>query len=166
MADRLPLRVRCRALRCCTGLPTYVRPQLPVDLNVGFTTNYTPKAEGERSPVDTIIQAAAKADVEWSHFDVCTYRNNMNKVLLTPIQKEWWDMECCYHGASGTLFLDIVPGQQATFKDADKFTYYGYHFEAVCTGEWRLCHDSAKMCRSARLAHFWAHWLWLWAVLT
>jgi hypothetical protein len=141
----------------CAGLPTYVRPQLPIDLNVGFPNNYTAKTEGERSPVDTIIQAAAQANVEWSHFDVCTYRNNMNKIILTPINRERWDMECCYQGSSGTLFLDIVPGQQATFKDADKFTYYGYHFEAVCTGKaWRR-HDHVVLCSSAMLAPFCAH---------
>lgn len=87
------------------------------------------------SPVDTIIQAAAGQSIDWSHFDVCTYRNNMNKVLMTPIcPRDGWELDCCYHEKSGTLFLDIVYGQQATWKDADKFTFYGYKFEAVCTG--------------------------------
>lgn len=66
-------------------------------------------------------------------------------------------MECCYHGTSGTLFLDIVPGQQATFRDADKFTYYGYHFEAVCTGESLRRHEPRMVFKSARLAPFCAH---------
>jgi hypothetical protein len=32
--------------------------------------------------VDTIVEAAAAAGVDWTHFDVVTYRNNLNKVLL------------------------------------------------------------------------------------
>lgn len=92
-----------------TGLPTYTRPNLPVDLNQGFPHNYTPKVEGERSPVDTIIQAAtaAHSDLDLSSFEVVTYRNNLNKLLLTPVNtRDGWEMDCCCHG--GTLFLDIV----------------------------------------------------------
>lgn len=70
------------------GLPTYTRPQLPVDLNSGYPDNYTPKPQGERSPVDTIVQAANGAGVEWRHFDVCTYRNNLNKMLLMTINSK------------------------------------------------------------------------------
>lgn len=69
----------------------------------------------------------------------------VRRILLTAMsgsrtgqgdpERDAWDMECCYHQGSGTLFLDIVPGPPATYKDADKLTYYGYHFETACTGE-------------------------------
>jgi len=117
-----------------TGLPTYSRPQLPVNLNEGFPAAYTPKPEGAPSPVDAIIEAARSTSIDWTHFDVCTYRNNMNKILLTPMAKDGWELDFCFDSRAETLFLDIVPGPPATFRDADKFTYYGYKFEAVCTG--------------------------------
>lgn len=117
-----------------TGLPTYSRPQLPVNLNEGFPAAYTPKPEGAPSPVDTIIEAARSTSIDWTHFDVCTYRNNMNKILMTPTTRDAWALDCCFDSRAETLFLDIVPGPPATFRDAEKFTYYGYKFEAVCTG--------------------------------
>lgn len=104
-------------------------------MNQGYPEQFTRKQEGAPSPVDTIIQAAGAAAVDWTHFDVCTYRNNLNKVLLTPINRDDWQLHCCFHDGSQTLFLDIISGPQATFKDADKFTYYGYKFETVCTGD-------------------------------
>jgi hypothetical protein len=58
-----------------------------VDLNSGYPDNYTPKPPSERSPVDTIVQAANGAGVEWRHFDVCTYRNNLNKILLMTVNR-------------------------------------------------------------------------------
>lgn len=57
------------------------------------------------------------------------------QVLLTLINKEDWQLDCCFHEASRTLFLDIIPGPQAAYPNADKFTYYGYKFETVCTGK-------------------------------
>jgi hypothetical protein len=65
------------------GLPTYTQPQLPADLNAGFADgSYTAKDEGTASPVDTIIDAATAAGVDFAGVDVCTYRNNLNKVWL------------------------------------------------------------------------------------
>jgi RAT1-interacting protein len=121
-------------------------------LNQGYPQDYTRKQEGLRSPVDTIIQAAAGQSIDWSHFDVCSYRNNLNKILLTPISpRDGWEMDCCFHEKSGTLFLDIVPGPQATWKDADKFTFYGYKFEAVCTGRQATCTAHTKCILSLLL---------------
>lgn len=72
----------CRT--AAVGLPTYHKPKLPANLNEGFTTNYTAKEEGIASPVDTIIQAASAANTDWSSIGICTYRNNLNKILQTP----------------------------------------------------------------------------------
>jgi hypothetical protein len=37
---------------------------------------------------------------------ICTYRNNLNKILLTPLDSKDWGINCCYWG--DTLFLDIT----------------------------------------------------------
>jgi hypothetical protein len=48
-----------------TGLPTFKQPRLPADLNAGFPDRYISKGEGEASPVDTIVEAAGQAGVDW-----------------------------------------------------------------------------------------------------
>jgi hypothetical protein len=105
--------------------------------------------------VDTIIQAAAAAGVDWARVDVCTYRNNLNKLLLTQGgSKDGWSLHCCHWAATDTLFLDIVPGPPATYPNADKFTYYGYKLEAVCTGVDALASlwpPGARCCHAPRL---------------
>jgi hypothetical protein len=54
---------------------------------------------------------------------------------MTPLnERDGWALHCCYWSATRTLFLDILPGPPASYPNADKFTFYGYKFEAVCTG--------------------------------
>lgn len=144
---------RCHS-PACTGLPTYTRPQLPVDLNSGYPDNFTPKTQGERSPVDTIVQAANGAGVEWRHFDVCTYRNNLNKILLMTINNR-----CVCAGAHKEHLCMLVQANQSTQNV--------HHQPAVCpvggakphvvpnnanirqTGWLRLCVQACKcLCRA------------------
>eukprot|EP00882_Tetradesmus_deserticola_P008906 GHRQ01009396.1.p1 GENE.GHRQ01009396.1~~GHRQ01009396.1.p1 ORF type:complete len:230 (+),score=74.13 GHRQ01009396.1:768-1457(+) len=117
-----------------SGLLPYSPPSLPADLNDGFETAYTQKDDEEASPVDTIIQAGTAAAVDWSKVTLCTYRNNLNKVLLTPVALDKvWDVDACFWG--GTLFLDINKAAREEYPNQDKFVYYGYKFEALCTGQ-------------------------------
>eukprot|EP00878_Enallax_costatus_P008175 GHUV01008548.1.p1 GENE.GHUV01008548.1~~GHUV01008548.1.p1 ORF type:complete len:346 (+),score=90.54 GHUV01008548.1:62-1099(+) len=118
-----------------SGLLPYRPPeQLPVDLNTGFETHYTKKSDSEASPVDHVVQAASAAGVDWSKVDICTYRNNINKVLTTLIGDSDWAIDCCKWG--NTVFLDINKSAgNVTYPNQDKLTYYGYKFEAVCTGQ-------------------------------
>jgi hypothetical protein len=107
-----------------TGLLPYSPPSLPADLNVGFETEYTKKDDSEPSPVDTIIQAGTAAAVDWSKVGLCTYRNNLNKVLLTPVALEnEWAVDACFWG--GTLFLDINKAGFQEYANQDRFVYYG-----------------------------------------
>jgi hypothetical protein len=49
------------------GLQTFSQPKLPADLNEGFPDRYTAKDEaGPASPVDTIVEAASGAGVDWA----------------------------------------------------------------------------------------------------
>ncbi|WIA33467.1 hypothetical protein OEZ86_006597 [Tetradesmus obliquus] len=117
-----------------SGLLPYKPPSLPADLNAGFETAYTKKDDWEVSPVDTIIQAGTAAAVDWSKVGLCTYRNNLNKVLLTPVSLDnEWAVDACFWG--GTLFLDINKAGNQEYPNQDKFVYYGYKFEALCTGQ-------------------------------
>lgn len=105
------------------GLLRFTAPALPADLNEGFEDSYTRKDDTEASPVDTIVQAASAAGVDWSKVSVCTYRNNLNKILQTPLADSDWSIDCCYW--SGTLFLDINKAGSTEYPNQDKFTFYG-----------------------------------------
>jgi len=83
--------------------------------------------------VDTIVTAALHKGHDFSQTDICTYRNNLNKILLTTIEpRKEWAVNFCYQGNS--LFLDITKVGQASYANQDRFSYYGYHFESVCSG--------------------------------
>jgi hypothetical protein len=146
------------------GLATYAAPALPADLNAGWPHAFVRKPRGAASPVDTILQAAAAAEAaeataaggggaaggmaqRWRRASVVTYRNNLNKVLMTPLNlRDAWAVDALYvppapaggeGGEEGLLLLDInadgrsdpTPGSQP-----DRMTYWGYKFEALCTG--------------------------------
>eukprot|EP00879_Flechtneria_rotunda_P007322 GHRR01007681.1.p2 GENE.GHRR01007681.1~~GHRR01007681.1.p2 ORF type:complete len:214 (+),score=61.48 GHRR01007681.1:700-1341(+) len=116
------------------GLLQYSAPQLPADLNEGFEGKYTRKSDTAASPVDPIIQAATAAGIDWSQINICTYRNNLNKLMMTPLDAKDWAIDCCYHNS--TLYLDInKSGNEPEYANQDKFVYYGYKFEALCTGQ-------------------------------
>jgi hypothetical protein len=61
-------------------------------------------------------------------------RNNLNKIFGAPLNlDDSWAVDGCLH--DGTLYLDIVKGEEKEFPDSDRFMYYGYKFESLCTGE-------------------------------
>lgn len=57
--------------------------------------------------------------------DVCTFRNNLNKIFATPLDlRPSWVVDACMLGH--TMHLDIHKTPQATFHNAELFQYYGY----------------------------------------
>ena len=53
-------------------------------------------------------------------------------MALTPLcPGDKWAVDACLW--QGTLYLDIVKTGQADYLNADRFTYYGYKFESLCT---------------------------------
>lgn len=57
--------------------------------------------------------------------DVCTFRNNLNKFMLTPVDlQNAWTIDACT--SDSTMYLDIHQLPEKTFPDADLFQYYGY----------------------------------------
>lgn len=68
------------------------------------------------------LQAGLQAEC-----DICTFRNNLNKVFMTPLApSDDWTVDACLLGS--TLYLDIQKGPPATYADSDLFEYYGYKY--------------------------------------
>ncbi|GLC41639.1 hypothetical protein PLESTB_000693900 [Pleodorina starrii] len=107
------------------------------NLNEGYPAQYVRKDESDDAvPVDTILYGVAYAGVTLGRATVVTFRNNLNKLLLTPLQPaDPWVIDAVRFG--DTLFLNIVklPEQRPQGPDQDRFTYYGYKFEALCAGQ-------------------------------
>ncbi|GAX74219.1 hypothetical protein CEUSTIGMA_g1668.t1 [Chlamydomonas eustigma] len=71
-----------------SGMPTFSKPQLPVDLNSGYPHAFVRKEnDTDSTPVEVVIRATQHADVSLSQISVCTFRNNLNKILLTLINR-------------------------------------------------------------------------------
>jgi hypothetical protein len=155
-------------------------------LDEGYPERFVRKPEGERSGVEAVVRgavhpsthpspaaAAAAASgggdgsksnssngggggIDWSMINICTYRNNLNKVLGVPIDlgsrdQDGWCIDATLlevpaaaaaaAGAAATtapphrvLFLDVQPDpEERTFPGQDRFMYYGYKLETICT---------------------------------
>ncbi|KAK9828456.1 hypothetical protein WJX72_000086 [[Myrmecia] bisecta] len=117
-----------------SGLLPFQAVQLPANLNDGYPDLYTRKPADKASGVEPVIQAVLQAGLPLSECDVITYRNNLNKICLTPLNPgDAWAVDACSSG--GPLCLDIHKLPQKSYPGSDKFEYYGYKFEALCTGE-------------------------------
>ena len=72
--------------------------------------------------------------------DVCTFRNNLNKILGTAHDLTTsWVVDACSMGP--TLYLDIHQTSQMTYPNADLFQYYGYKYELttpIITAAWLI----------------------------
>ena len=63
--------------------------------------------------------------------DVCTFRNNLNKIMITPLQlNDAWTVDACSLGS--TLYLDIQKTPQTSFPDAELFQYFGFKAKCCC----------------------------------
>lgn len=99
----------------CAGLGAYQRPQeLPIDLNMKMNT-FIKKDDSEATPVECILDAVIQGDGEQglslNSAHICTFRNNLNKIFLTPFAPDKaWVLDACLMNASGSqlLCLDIV----------------------------------------------------------
>mmetsp|Transcript_21324 Transcript_21324/g.46770 ORF Transcript_21324/g.46770 Transcript_21324/m.46770 type:complete len:441 (-) Transcript_21324:127-1449(-) len=125
-----------------SGMPSCeAYPSIPADLNEGYPSAYIKKPEGVHPGVEPVVEAISRSGTSWEDCDVCTFRNNLNKIGKTPIDaREPWELDACF--TESTLFLDIREASEAAsrrpFPDSDRFCYYGYKFEALCCGESRV----------------------------
>lgn len=134
-----------------TALKKYKEPKLNGNLGHNIES-YVPKSDGIAS-VDTIAEALDKSCIDiLSEADVVTFRNNLNKLGGTPYNKrDDWEMDCTM--VENTLFLEIrMIDSNTSNSKRDRFSYYGYRFEAVCTGEENQpVNANSEFCSIARL---------------
>lgn len=124
-----------------TGLARYAPPppaSLPASLEGPDAPRYTPKSADEACGVETVVCAAASGGADLAREGlILTFRNNLNKVFGTPFDPgAAWAVDACRLGPA--LFLDIVKTEQAWAgdpADAERFTRWGYQFEALATGQ-------------------------------
>ena len=114
-------------------------PQLPCTLDEGFAT-YVPKdISGELAPLGDVLGALTYRNVQLQPDQIVTYRNNLNKLFLTPyVRKDDWEMGVSRR-ADGTVHLHVrqTARQRAEERDRDErqqhMCYWGYRFEQLCT---------------------------------
>lgn len=107
-------------------------PSLGLDLCAGYE-RFREKASDEDgvAPVVNSLQHAG-FDIE-AEADVVSYRNNFNKIALTPYNsRDPYEFDAVRVGR--TVFLDIRKIDEDPVSDRlRRFMYMGYHFEALCT---------------------------------
>ncbi|KAL0053458.1 hypothetical protein WJX82_005954 [Trebouxia sp. C0006] len=114
-----------------SGLHPFCSPDLPADLGLGYPEQYVKKADDAAVGVEPVAEAVIRARMQ-EQCDICTFRNNLNKIFGTPLElKSSWTVDACRLGS--IMYLDIHQLPQTTYPDADLFQYYGYKFEALST---------------------------------
>ena len=99
-------------ISCLACLPACLACQ---DLNAGYPEAFVRKPEAESTPIDVVIGGAKEAGLSFAHVHVCTFRNNLNKILATPLfPQNGWVVDGCYHG--NTLFLGGYARQAHGFR--------------------------------------------------
>ena len=57
--------------------------------------------------MEPVVEAISRSGAGWDDCDVCTFRNNLNKIGKTPIdERDAWEMDACF--TRGTRFLDML----------------------------------------------------------
>jgi len=122
-------------------LRAYSTPRLPVDLNERMST-FKPRTTAVY-PLFPILRGLQHENVPL-HADILSFRNNFNKIMGTPYNRsEPWQVGIQYTTTMDQqpliLFhiLPPTPGGPHIRVDTDDFaqraSYWGYRFEAVCT---------------------------------
>ena len=161
------------------ALRTYRPPPLPVQLDEGFET-FVEKAHArdDPAPLKDVLGALASKGVDVAASHIVTYRNNLNKLLLTPFQPDDdWEIGVERQGG-GRVHLQVRETARKAAEEARRderqrrFCYWGYKFEALCTADadgggeregWRPPSPSdlgtcAHLCSTAELSRLRAHY--------
>ena len=113
-------------------------PPLPASLDVGFDT-YVPKADVD-APLKDVLAALSQKGVKIDG-KIVTFRNNLNKLCLTPYQRQDdWEIGV-ERQENGTVFLQVRETERKRVEEASRgereqrMCYWGYRFEQLCTDE-------------------------------
>lgn len=120
------------------ALRQYVAPQLPARLDVGFES-YVPKQKGaEPAPLADVFSALS-AQQQSTDGCIVTYRNNLNKLMLTPYsRRDDWEIGVSRQPGGG-LTLQVRETARKMADEArrsereQRMAYWGYKFEALAT---------------------------------
>lgn len=124
---------RCLSHGSREQLSEYIDPPLHVNLEDKYEL-FVPKDNSEVG-IEPVLEAllSQSFNVDGGEY-IITYRNNLNKIGLTPYNRDEWELDCAQIG--GTVFLDIRKTKEDPTDPAQLLSmYYGYRFEAVCTGK-------------------------------
>mmetsp|Transcript_52976 Transcript_52976/g.121662 ORF Transcript_52976/g.121662 Transcript_52976/m.121662 type:complete len:409 (-) Transcript_52976:422-1648(-) len=121
-----------------SSLRTYVPPPLPAMLDQGFE-QYVPKSnDGEPAPLSDVLAALAHYKVSTAA-RIVTYRNNLNKLMLTPFSlQDDWEM-LVERDTNGRILLHVrdtarkQAEEECRSEMQQRMCYWGYRFEQLCT---------------------------------
>lgn len=140
-------------------LHQYIKPSLDTEINLSQGYNsFIPRCQ-DRAGVESVVTALNQIDKNiLDDGDVVTFRNNLNKIAVTVHDRvNVWEIDCC--SISGTLFLDVrfIPVQTDLLEECKRFSYHGYKFEAVCTGQFDSVVNANPEFRSISSFHLGSH---------
>lgn len=123
-----------------SGLRPYRPPALPAALDVDFE-RYIPKAapSSEPAPLGDLLGALAAKGVPTKDAQFVTYRNNLNKIFLTPYdRRNDWEVGV-EKRADGVVLLHVRETARKQAEEAQRdersqrMAYWGYRFEQLAT---------------------------------
>lgn len=91
------------------GLCAYSGCSTPKNLNAGYPDDYVRKTGSSNTAgVEIVLGALRSAGVQIANCDVVSFRNNFNKMFLTPLDPDKpWVVDSCMLPGLPTTFLDI-----------------------------------------------------------
>lgn len=124
-----------------SSLRRYSPPPLPAALDVGFE-DYRPKDNAdEPAPLGDVLGALAAHKYAVTSGAVVTFRNNLNKLMLTPYNpRDDWEIGVGRH-ADGSVRLVVRETSRKAAEEArrgereKRMVYWGYKFEGLSTSD-------------------------------
>lgn len=124
---------RCVSYGSREQLGEFIDPPLHVNLEDKYPL-FVPK-DNSKVGIEPVLEAllSQSFNVDGGEY-IITYRNNLNKIGLTPYNRDEWELDCVQVGS--TIFLDIRKTKEDSTDPVLLLSMYcGYRFEALCTGK-------------------------------
>lgn len=126
-----------------SALRPYRVARLPAALDVGFESYVPRKAAGDAAqaaaPLGDVVDALASKGIPTRDIHIITYRNNLNKVFLTPYNpRDEWEVGVEQRD-DGVVLLQVRETASKRAEEANKdergqrMAYWGYKFEQLST---------------------------------
>ncbi|CAM9454886.1 unnamed protein product, partial [Hapterophycus canaliculatus] len=99
------------------------------DLNQGYLNYVEPDSTSSTSEIVEMLDEVPGLEREEEAAHFITYRNNLNKIIVTPYSKQKWEMEVFKE--EGVIYLEVVMTGRNLGK-LDRTSYWGRRFETLC----------------------------------